>query len=123
MIVYTAKLRALMLPHSFAFNWLRHSRLISQVSVLLFTFSLLVLTARQRVYADSFILSCNPNPLVNGAELVSAVGKAATSTADDTIELVAGCTYTLSAVNNPTDGGNGLPLLLDAAVSGKLVIN
>ena len=47
-------------------------------------------------------VACDP------AALVNAISGA---TAGDTLDLAAGCTYTLSAVNNTTGGANGLPVI------------
>jgi hypothetical protein len=51
----------------------------------------------------------------NAADLIAAIDAANTSSGADTIELNAGCTYTLTAVNN-TSGTttNGLPVVTDS---------
>jgi hypothetical protein len=49
----------------------------------------------------------------DGAALINAINTANGNSEDDTINLPAG-TYTLRAVNNDTDGPNGLPLIASA---------
>lgn len=43
--------------------------------------------------------------------LISAISTANTTPADSSITLTSGCVYTLTAANNTTDGGNGLPVI------------
>jgi Ricin-type beta-trefoil lectin domain len=45
------------------------------------------------------------------ASLVSAISTANTTAADDSLSLTSGCVYSLTAANNGTDGGNGLPVV------------
>ncbi|OAI54825.1 hypothetical protein AYO44_03110 [Planctomycetaceae bacterium SCGC AG-212-F19] len=58
-------------------------------------------------------LAINPaaNNAVAVAELIAAINAANGSAQDDTINLFAGGTYTLTAADNATAGGNGLPVL------------
>ncbi len=49
------------------------------------------------------IIAANTDSDYNGCSLASG------SYGDDTIQLQAGATYTLTAIHNPTDGPNGLP--------------
>ena len=44
-------------------------------------------------------------------ELITAISSANTQAGGGTVTLAAGCVYTLTAVNNSTDGGTGLPLI------------
>ncbi len=111
-----------MLLDSFNPNLSRLSRLFHPALILLLTCNF-VFAAHQRADAANIALDCDPSPIVNGIALVAAVSSAATNPADDIIKLTAGCTYTLSVPNNPTDGGNGLPLILDVLVSGKITFD
>lgn len=45
------------------------------------------------------------------AALIAAINTANGNAEDDVIELAAGCTYTLTAVDNNSPGANGLPLI------------
>ena len=47
----------------------------------------------------------------NVASLISAINTCNTNNEDDTINLTAHATYSLTAVNNSTDGPNGLPVI------------
>src|SRR5436189_6198298 len=47
------------------------------------------------------------------AELVQHMNDANASPGPDTITLAAGATFTLTAVNNTTNGNNGLPVITD----------
>ncbi|GAB4200520.1 MAG: hypothetical protein OHK0022_21710 [Roseiflexaceae bacterium] len=72
--------------------------------------SLFVPTAPAR--AATFDLTvCDPDPLLNGASLVSAITTANNNGQDDTITLGA-CTYLLNSVDNTGNGDNGLPVIL-----------
>ncbi len=53
--------------------------------------------------ADVIEVGCNVTELINAINTANGNGKA------DTINLVPGCTYTLTTTNNTTDGPNGLP--------------
>jgi chitodextrinase len=50
----------------------------------------------------------------SAASLVSAISAANSSSG--TVTLTSGCTYTLTAANNSTDGGTGLPVITHAVV-------
>ena len=54
--------------------------------------------------------------------LIEAIATANTNNQADTILLVFGCTYTLSAVNNNTFGPNGLPAILNDGPSHGLTL-
>ena len=61
--------------------------------------------ARPRtVYAAAFSIACND---VIG--LIDAINAANVSEGPTTIDLTAGCTYTLTDIDNSVDGDNGLP--------------
>ena len=49
--------------------------------------------------------------VVNGPTGLIAAIDAANTAGGGTLDLAHGCTYTLTQVDNPTDGGNGLPVL------------
>ncbi len=60
------------------------------------------------------------------ADLISAMNTANATTAADTIDLAAGCTYTLTAVDNTNAfdaEGSGLPTIPSTASAGTLTIN
>ena len=48
---------------------------------------------------------CDTNTLIEAIELANS------NNTEDTLELATNCIYTLTAVNNNTDGGNGLPTI------------
>ncbi len=50
------------------------------------------------------------------ADLIAAINAANTNAGVDVIELPPGCTYTLTAVDNTTNGPNGLPVVTDSVV-------
>ena len=60
------------------------------------------------------------NPASVG-DLIADINTANASTQDDTIDLGGG-TFTLTAVDNTTDGDNGLPSIVDMATAGTLTI-
>jgi len=62
--------------------------------------------------AATFNVDCNV------ADLIAAISTANGNGEDDVINLAAGCTYTLTAVDNDTDGPNGLP-----SIYTKITIN
>ncbi len=64
-----------------------------------------------------------PAAIVTSGDLIQAINAANCDPADNTLDLEANTTYTLTAVNNTTDGNNGLPVILDATTRGKLTIN
>src|SRR5689334_16521431 len=47
------------------------------------------------------------------AQLIQHINDSNALPGPDTITLTAGATYTLTAVNNSTDGANGLPVITD----------
>jgi hypothetical protein len=55
---------------------------------------------------------------VGGSDGLIAAIKAANRAGAGTLELAKGCTYTLTAPDNGTDGGDGLPVL-----TGQITIN
>jgi hypothetical protein len=55
---------------------------------------------------------------VGGPSGLIAAIKAANQAGEGRLELAAGCTYRLTVPDNPTDGGNGLPVL-----TGRIAIN
>lgn len=55
---------------------------------------------------------------VGGSDGLIAAINAADKAGAGTLELAKGCTYTLTTPDNPTDGGNGLPVL-----TGEITIN
>jgi uncharacterized repeat protein (TIGR01451 family) len=61
-------------------------------------------------------------PAGSVTDLITAIICANASPTDDVINLT-NSTYTLNAVDNPTDGGSGLPVILPTAISGGLTIN
>jgi len=58
--------------------------------------------------AADFIAGCT-GAVGDTAQLISHLNSANASGTADTVILTAGCTYTLTAVNNTSDGNNGLP--------------
>ncbi|MBP7691797.1 MAG: right-handed parallel beta-helix repeat-containing protein [Anaerolineales bacterium] len=66
--------------------------------------------------AASNLVSCGANALIGAVEAANATA------GDDTLSLEAGCVYWLSTANNATAGGNGLPVIVDAATAGQLII-
>src|SRR6266508_147517 len=82
------------------------------LSVLLIC-EVLLIPARPTAYAAGFTIGCG-----DSAGLIAAINTT-NSAGADTITLAAGCTYTLTAVNNNgVNGPNGLPVL-----AGALTIN
>ncbi|MFN8562296.1 MAG: hypothetical protein U0703_11905 [Anaerolineae bacterium] len=61
-------------------------------------------------------------PAANTTALITAVTCANNNATNDTINLN-NSTYTLTTADNATDGGNGLPVIVDAATAGTLTIN
>src|SRR5207253_6689253 len=63
--------------------------------------------------------------IANGdvAGLISAINTANVNDEADTINLASGGAYTLTAVNNTTDGANGLPVLVNDLLGPDLTIN
>jgi Ricin-type beta-trefoil lectin domain len=55
--------------------------------------------------AASAVASCSVT------SLISAISTANTTPADSSISLASGCVYSLTAANNATDGGTGLPVI------------
>src|SRR5450432_4510511 len=64
----------------------------------------------------AYAISCST------AALIVAITNANASAADDTISLSPGCTYTLTSVNDTTNGASGLPAIVSTATGGKLTI-
>ena len=64
-----------------------------------------------------------PAAVVTSDDLIQAINAANCDPANNTIDLQAGITYTLTDINNTVNGFNGLPAILDAATRGKLTIN
>jgi hypothetical protein len=64
--------------------------------------------------AASVDISCGPDRV---SELIAAIHSANGSGQAETLHLAAGCIYTLTAVDNDTDGPNGLP-----SVTGEIVV-
>jgi hypothetical protein len=70
--------------------------------------------------ATSYEVGCGPTRV---GDLVAAIASANATAEDDRILLTTpGCTYTLTALDNVTDGGNGLPVVASAASAGRLTI-
>jgi len=69
------------------------------------------------------VLAATNNVPCNTTKLIKAITDANATLTDDTINLQAGCTYTLRSVDNSTLGATGLPLIADAAIAGKMTIN
>lgn len=70
-------------------------------------------------HAATFTIPCDDVPA-----LINAIATANSNGAPDTIELAAGCTYTLTAVDNTSVGPNGLPVVvLDSSLTNTLTIN
>ena len=68
----------------------------------------------------SLEVGCGPT---RAEDLVAAIASANATAEDDTILLTTpGCVYTLTAPENATDGGNGLPVVANAASAGRLTI-
>jgi hypothetical protein len=57
------------------------------------------------------------------AGLIAAINAANTNHESDVINLAANGTYTLTAANNATNGGNGLPVVLDDVIGPDLTIH
>lgn len=58
----------------------------------------------------------------NVVGLIAAIESANASANDDTLILTSQCLYTLTVAQNNTSGSNGLPVIVDTLVGGKLVI-
>ena len=73
-----------------------------------------------RAHAAEFNIPCGADNAANVAALISAINDANSNGVADTINLAAGCTYTLTAVDNDTDGPNGLPSITsEITISGN----
>jgi len=62
-------------------------------------------------------IACSAQALIDAIEETNA------SVGDDVLNLAPGCVYILTAASSPTLGGNGLPDIPDAAVSGSLTVH
>lgn len=90
-------------------------------------------TDLQRNHADAINASLSrlldrpslPSPIASATDLIAAINAANCSAEDDTLDLAAGTTYILTTVDNhtPISDDNGLPIIVDAAVGGKLTIH
>ncbi len=62
----------------------------------------------------AIIIPCNTTELINAINVANSTGGA------DTLDLAADCTYTLTEVDNDTDGSNGLPSITsDITINGN----
>ncbi len=77
---------------------------------------------RTRLVLEQLEGRCVPTvyPVATVPELIAAIDTANSTPVADTIELAAGTTFTLTEVNNTTDGSSGLPVI--AAAGGSLTI-
>ena len=89
--------------------------------ILLVTLALVVSGPAPRdIRAASSNVGCNANPATRATDLVASI-TAANSGGPSTVTLAAGCTYTLTAVDNTSaTGPNGLPLITgDVTIAGN----
>ena len=74
-------------------------------------------SARISAAAPEAVVPCSVS------NLISAISTADTTPADSSITLAGGCVYTLTAPNNTTDGGTGLPVITGhVSVAGRATI-
>lgn len=74
-------------------------------------------SARSSVAAPEAVVPCSV------PSLISAISTANTTPADSSVTLTSGCVYTLTAPNNATDGGTGLPVITGhVSVAGSATI-
>lgn len=89
--------------------------LVLALFVLLFTVALII--PQQEVQAQTTTsVPCSV------ADLLTAISTANSTSGDDILNLSTDCIYALTAVDNTTNGPNGLPVILDAATAGTLTI-
>jgi hypothetical protein len=84
-----------------------------------------LLSSSRIAQAATFDLTvCDPDPLLNGAALITAITTANNNGQNDVINLGA-CTYLLNVTNNTAggNGSNGLPAIVDSQIQGTLTIN
>lgn len=99
---------------------MHHSRPFSFVTLLL----LLVLAAGWLLATPASQAATFTIPCGDVAALITAIDTANSNNQPDTIDLATGCTYTLTAVHNTTDGPNGLPtVVFDSSSVNSLTIN
>ncbi len=95
--------------HNAAYRRTRSATHASLVIILIAGLLSALLIPAPRAQAAMFDLStCDPDPLVNGSNLIAAITAANSNGASDTIQLGA-CAYRLSSIDNTVGGANGLP--------------
>jgi predicted outer membrane repeat protein len=91
--------------------------MVGMLSALLLCAALLSPARPQVASAAASSIACG-----DVAGLIAAINTANTNNQADTIDLAAGCTYTLTAINNTGDGPNGLPMIVSDG-GNALIIN
>ena len=95
----------------------RCSWIVSTIVILTFTFILLAISP-QTALATIYGVGCGASRVTS---LINVINSANSNNNDDTINLTAGCTYTLTEEDNFIGNGNGLPVIV--AGHGTLTIN